>query len=133
MNLIMKDIFEMPNRILAERNYIQRSAVEPYGHRLLLLKYCRRNNKLTNEITKKREAPASSKLEYEPITRNDFRDINNQLDQMEESHQRSVAEPCYHQFKLLKSSRIKATKQFVIKKGPERSLNENESNNKENF
>ena len=41
MNLIMKDIFEMPNRILAERNYIQRSVVEPYGHRLLLLKYCR--------------------------------------------------------------------------------------------
>ena len=41
MNLIMKDIFEMPNRILAERNYIQRSVVETYVHRLLLLKNSR--------------------------------------------------------------------------------------------
>ena len=65
MNLIMKDIFEMPNRILAERNYIQRSVVETYVHRLLLLKYSR---------TEK----------YEPNIRNEFPDINNQLDQMEE-------------------------------------------------
>ena len=41
MILIMKEIFETPNRILAERNYIQRSVVEPYGHRLLLLKWTR--------------------------------------------------------------------------------------------
>ena len=52
MNLTMKKKFETPNRILAEKNYIQRSVVEPYGHRLLLLK-CTRTEKTKNEMSKK--------------------------------------------------------------------------------
>ena len=41
MNLIKKEIFEKPKRNLTERNYNQRSVVEPHGHRLLLLKNSR--------------------------------------------------------------------------------------------
>ena len=78
----------------------------------MLIAFCfynavEQNQQKTNEISKEREAPESSRLEYEPNIRNNFRDINNNLDQMEEWHQRSVAAPCHRHLKLLNSSRTK--------------------------
>ena len=83
MNLIKRKIFETPNRNLAERKKNLRSVVEPYGHCLLMLK-CTRTETTNKQISKKTGGTESNKLEYEPITRNDFREINNQFHQMEE-------------------------------------------------
>ena len=104
----------------------------------MLIAFCfynavEQNQQKTNEISKEREAPESSRLEYEPNIRNNFRDINNNLDQMEEWHQRSVAAPFHHHLKLLNSSRTKKQNNLSFKKLPEGCSIEYESNYEENF
>ena len=109
----MRKIFETPNRNLAQKKN-QRSVAEKHAHHLLLLKCS--TTEMTNEISKDQEAAESSRLEYEANIRNNFRDINNNLDQIEEWHQRSVAEPFHHKLQLQNSSRKKPTRQLGVKK-----------------